>query len=225
MFKCEKCGKEFDNERSFSGHKGACGKKKECPVCCRMISVSNFIAHVKSHENDKACPACGGVVHGRGRFCSKSCAASVNNVGVVRNGVKKKDAFCLTCGKILVRRQVKYCSNHCQQEKKYREYIGRWLIGKETGNMDGCMNISNYVRRWLYETRGKRCEGCGWARKHSMDGSIPIQVEHIDGNAQNTTPENLRILCPSCHSLTLTFGNRNKGKGRSKRRSKRCSKE
>ena len=38
-------------------------------------------------------------------------------------------------------------------------------------------------------------------------------MEHIDENYANKE-ENLILLCPSCHSLTPTYGARNKGKGR-----------
>lgn len=41
-----------------------------------------------------------------------------------------------------------------------------------------------------------------------------MQIDHIDGDYKNCRPENLRILCPNCHSLTPTFGALNKGKGR-----------
>ena len=37
--------------------------------------------------------------------------------------------------------------------------------------------------------------------------------------------ENLKILCPNCHSLTPTFGALNKGNGRELRRIKRREKK
>jgi hypothetical protein len=37
-----------------------------------------------------------------------------------------------------------------------------------------------------------------------------FQIDHIDGDASNSFIENLRILCPNCHSMTSTFRNRNK---------------
>lgn len=37
---------------------------------------------------------------------------------------------------------------------------------------------------------------------------LTLQVDHIDGNYFNNLPENLRLLCPNCHSQTDTFGKR-----------------
>lgn len=47
------------------------------------------------------------------------------------------------------------------------------------------------------------CELCGWA-KMSQDGRIPLELDHINGNKTDNTIENLRILCPNCHSLQPT---------------------
>lgn len=39
-----------------------------------------------------------------------------------------------------------------------------------------------------------------------------LQLDHIDGNPFNSVLENLRILCPNCHTQTHTFAGRNLGK-------------
>jgi 5-methylcytosine-specific restriction endonuclease McrA len=38
---------------------------------------------------------------------------------------------------------------------------------------------------------------------------LSLQLDHIDGNPTNNSLENLRFLCPNCHSQTPTFGGRN----------------
>ncbi|MEV7613482.1 HNH endonuclease signature motif containing protein [Streptomyces sp. NPDC089799] len=41
---------------------------------------------------------------------------------------------------------------------------------------------------------------------------LPLEVDHLDGDWRNNLPENLRLLCPNCHSTTETY--RGRGKGR-----------
>lgn len=55
------------------------------------------------------------------------------------------------------------------------------------------------------------CELCGWAEK-SNDGRIPVELDHINGVHSDNRLENLRILCPNCHSLQPTHRGRNKKK-------------
>ncbi len=54
-----------------------------------------------------------------------------------------------------------------------------------------------------------KCEICGWAEK-SEDGRIPVELDHINGDRYDNRLENLRILCPNCHSLQSTHRGRNK---------------
>lgn len=46
------------------------------------------------------------------------------------------------------------------------------------------------------------CDGV-WNNK-----PLTLHVDHMDGNWKNNRLENLRFLCPNCHSQTSTFGRR-----------------
>ena len=51
------------------------------------------------------------------------------------------------------------------------------------------------------------CEECGisdWNNK-----PISLELDHIDGVRYNHKLENLRLLCPNCHSQTDTFKSKN----------------
>lgn len=56
-----------------------------------------------------------------------------------------------------------------------------------------------------------QCELCGWNQK-SKDGRMPLELDHINGIHGDNRLENLRILCPNCHSLQDTHRGRNKGR-------------
>jgi hypothetical protein len=59
------------------------------------------------------------------------------------------------------------------------------------------------------------CELCGWAQR-APDGRLPLELDHINGDRNDNRIENLRILCPNCHSLQPTHRGRNKKSFRSK---------
>jgi hypothetical protein len=95
-------------------------------------------------------------------------------------------------------------------EQKYTEYIQRWLRGEEKGWVGKGCSVSTFIRRFLFEQNHYRCQECGWDKIHPLTKRVPLQIDHIDGNAKNCGPDNLRLLCPNCHSLTPTFGRLNK---------------
>lgn len=118
---------------------------------------------------------------------------------------------CLTCSAEFKKRwQKKYCSNKCQADFQYSLFIKRWL---RTSEAPGLL-ISKHIKRYLIEKFGEQCSQCKWNERHTVTNRVPIEVDHIDGNADNNSPSNLRLLCPNCHALTSSFRNLNKGKGR-----------
>ena len=68
-------------------------------------------------------------------------------------------------------------------------------------------------RLFIEGLKEKKCEECCWA-KESVDGRIPLELDHINGNRCDNRIENLRVLCPNCHSLKLTHRGKNKKKAR-----------
>lgn len=123
---------------------------------------------------------------------------------------------CLNC-KTYIYNNRKFCSVSCQKQYEYTEYIYRWKNGMESG-MKGRYQISNHIRRYLFEKYNSKCAICGWNKINKYTGVIPLEIEHIDGNYLNNSEENLILLCPNCHSLTATYkgANKNGRKERSK---------
>jgi len=122
---------------------------------------------------------------------------------------------CLECGQespVSHQKRNKYCSNSCQREYEYKKRVKEWLhegISWKTG-------IPKWAKRHLADVNGKQCSVCHideWQGKE-----IVLEVDHIDGLHYNNNVENLRLICPNCHSQTDTYKNRNMGNGRSYRK-------
>ena len=63
-------------------------------------------------------------------------------------------------------------------------------------------------RLFLVKLKEPKCEECNWA-KMSVDGRIPLELDHINGDRHDNRLKNLRILCPNCHSLQTTHRGKN----------------
>lgn len=119
---------------------------------------------------------------------------------------------CINCDSEL-KHGTKYCCHECQNEYQYKSRIKNWLSGKHNG-MRGKTATVVWIKRYLIEQRGEKCELCGWAEINSHTGNVPIELSHKDGNFKNNKIENLELVCPNCHSLTDSYRSLNNGNGR-----------
>jgi hypothetical protein len=64
----------------------------------------------------------------------------------------------------------------------------------------------NHLKKRLWEEGLllKKCDKCGLGDKWQGE-PIVLQIDHINGESTDNRIENLRILCPNCHSQTKTF--------------------
>lgn len=76
--------------------------------------------------------------------------------------------------------------------KKYKFDTGKANRGKFT--------TPKYV---LISKRGHKCECC--LNEEWLGKPITLELEHIDGNNENNEENNLKLLCPNCHSQTPTW--------------------
>lgn len=124
----------------------------------------------------------------------------------------KEEMSCITCGKTFEYRRTsynKYCTVKCQQRFQLLDRIRRWY--------DGEMGFTNRtLRSMLKEVRPYACMTCGITEWNGRP--IVLDVEHIDGNSENNSPQNVGFICPNCHSQTPTYKGANRGNGRAYRR-------
>lgn len=213
---CEYCGKEFPETESI----GPYASGRFCSIVCARGFSTKF-----KDDNLKtaACVKCGKPTIVKKRTSLRKVVCDGCNPRSSKKSVKRVKKLrkiythCCGCGKqlkpFIKNKTRKFCDNYCKSEYYYNEYIKRWKMGIEDGK-SGVSGTSKRIRRYLFTKYKSRCALCGWGEINKFSKKIPLHIEHIDGNSENNCEENLLLLCPNCHSLTSTYGNLNRGRGR-----------
>ena len=127
---------------------------------------------------------------------------------------------CKFCGKEVSRKPKQFCDNKCQKDFEHLKYIREWKNGEQKGYIGSQKFISKHIAKYMRKKYGDACMKCSWDLINEFTGSVPVEIHHIDGDAENCIESNLQLLCPNCHSLTKNF--RNNG-GRISKRVNRLS--
>ena len=128
-----------------------------------------------------------------------------------------KHYYCLNCGIDITNAKGakrKYCSNKCQQEYEYKQYIKQYKSDNSIAKSTKWGQIPKQLRRYIFEKYENKCCKCGWSKINPYTQTLPLEIDHIDGNSENNSEDNLQLLCPNCHSLTSTYRGANRGHGR-----------
>jgi endogenous inhibitor of DNA gyrase (YacG/DUF329 family) len=167
----------------------------------------------KYNQNAKQCKHCQKIITYDKRandFCSQSCGATYNNF--VRGGTSHIVLDnCLWCTmKLIEKGQHKYCSKQCMTNFWWSETKKELLL-------TGVDNSSNNLigKKYLIELCENKCQSCNLSEWLGV--TIPLVLDHIDGNSYNNKLSNLRVICNNCDSISPTFKGRNKGNGRFER--------
>lgn len=138
-----------------------------------------------------------------------------------------KDSFSLR--QVLNKLHLREAGGNYDQVKKYiaeckldvRHFKGRgWNLGTrgmgkpkvplEKILVYGSPFQSFKLKKRLFKAnlKPRYCEECGWA-KTTPEGYLPLELDHINRDRHDNRLENLRVLCPNCHSLKPTHRGRN----------------
>lgn len=122
------------------------------------------------------------------------------------------------CSKSLPLSAFKFCSNKCQADLKYQQYIDKWKSGEESGLQERLGIVSRHVKRYLRSKYNNKCCKCGWSEVNIVTHQVPLVADHIDGNWRNNNEDNLQLICPNCDALSATYAGLNRGNGRPSRK-------
>lgn len=231
---CAECGNEFKSlkheARKFCGSSCAAtfnnrttpkrepeGKCKECSssipkkwaycVSCRPVG-KNII---------RMCFTCGSEFennNSKSKFCSAKCKDAAGNERKRNNYARQaeiEDRKVCLCGSNKSP-QSEMCVT-CRIKLQTDDRIDSWLTGDWIGGTQS--GLSKTIRAYLLEQANYKCSKCGFNTPHPDDNKTILEINHINGDGTDHSPENLEVICPNCHALTSNYRARNKGSGRS----------
>lgn len=94
----------------------------------------------------------------------------------------------------------KFCNRQCQADHQWSSITKIKIIS------GSCTN-KGQLKRYLRELHGDKCELCPQGPIHNGKPLV-LQLDHINGNSDDNSVSNLRLLCPNCHTQTETYGSK-----------------
>lgn len=161
------------------------GEKKRHKIICFCLQCNSEFLRKPSMATNKL-------------FCSVKCWQLYR--------IKPKDIKiwkCFVCNET-VSKNKKFCTNHYPRKHVIlAEDIEAWKLSTKSWT-ELCHDTRR--KRIIIEQNNKCavCDNSTWLEK-----PLTLELDHIDGNRNNNIRTNLHMICPNCHSQTLTWRGRN----------------
>jgi len=121
---------------------------------------------------------------------------------------KNEGKICNNCKKIHKTENL-FCSKFCNEDFRFKETLKRIKKGEIP---DSSRRV---IKAAIIKLRGHKCEIC---KTEEWQGQkVPLILDHIDGEHENSKLVNLRLVCPNCDAQLPTYKSKNRGKGRKNR--------
>jgi len=138
------------------------------------------------------------------QFCSRSCVAQYWNKIHYPNWIPFKYRKCKWCWADNKRKNARYCSDKCLQEKQDKDTELK-LVKNWTTKLD-------WIKHFLIRKRWHKCETC-WITEWNWVPT-PIEIHHLNWDSVDNREKNLKLICPNCHSQTDNYKSKNKNSTR-----------
>lgn len=160
------------------------------------------------------------------KFCSLRCAAIVNGrlypkrikttketVNSPKPKKQKRIRLCLFCNQPCKNEyRATFCGYECAYKYKTSERMKE--IDERGYIFDNTVSYtSNFAKKYMISRFGNYCAIC------KIDATwnnqpLALVLDHINGQSNDWSISNLRLVCPNCDSQLPTFKSKNKGNGR-----------
>lgn len=162
----------------------------------------NLVYNIDMKTIETKCEWCNGVFQvrpsylkrGRGKFCSHSCCVSKTHAK--KRATFKDNCKCAMCGKAFrktpsrlknSKSNLHFCSRLCKDKAQRIE-------GLEAMRPHTYKDGYSRYRQVAFRHHPHECKKCEYHKIVNV-----LVVHHIDRDHSNNQPENLEILCPTCH--------------------------